>query len=198
LSLDTLERAAEAANDVPDRPSLVVVRSHIGYGAPNLQDTSKAHGSPLGEEEVRATKEAYGWDPDAQFYVPEEVLAHFRECIDRGKEQESEWNELAERFRSQHPDLWEELSLVVEKRLPDGWDRDVPKFRPEDGAIATRKASHQVIQWAAGRVPHLVSGSADLEPSTLTLIEDGDSVRRGITRDATCTTEYANTPWARS
>jgi transketolase len=179
LSLETLERAAEAANEVPDRPSLVMVRSHIGYGAPNLQDTSKAHGSPLGEEEVRATKEAYGWDPDAQFYVPEEVLAHYRECIDRGKEWESEWNEQAERYRSQHPDLWEELSLVVEKRLPDGWDRDVPKFRPEDGAIATRKASHQVIQWAAERVPHLVSGSADLEPSTLTLIENGDAVRRG-------------------
>jgi transketolase len=179
MSLDTLEEACRKAAEVTDRPSLVMVRSHIGYGAPNLQDTSKAHGSPLGEEEVRATKEAYGWDPDAQFYVPDEVLEHFRETVERGKELEGEWNEQAERYRSEHPDLWDELSLVIKKRLPDGWDRDVPKFRPEQGAIATRKASHQVIQWAAERVPHLVSGSADLEPSTLTLIEDGGSVEKG-------------------
>jgi transketolase len=179
LGLDTLEEAVRAAGEVADRPSLIMVRSHIGYGAPNLQDTNKAHGSPLGEDEVRATKEGYGWDPDAQFYVPDEALAHFREAVDRGKELESEWNERAERYRSEHPDLWEELSLVIEKRLPEGWDKDVPQFRPEQGAIATRKASHEVIQWAAERVPHLVSGSADLEPSTLTLIEDGGSVEKG-------------------
>jgi transketolase len=179
LSLDTLTAATEAARGVGDRPSLVIVRSHIGYGAPHLQDTHKAHGSPLGEEEVKLTKEAYGWPTEPPFYVPDEVLEHFRECIDRGKEWEAEWNARAERYRSEHPDLWEELSLVMERRLPEGWDRDVPKFRPETGMLATRKASQQVIQWAAARVPHLVSGSADLEPSTLTLIEDGGSVRKG-------------------
>jgi len=176
LSPDNLERAIRAANEVTDRPSLVMVRSHIGYGAPHAQDTHKAHGSPLGEEEVRLTKEAYGWDPDAQFLVPDEALAHFREAVDRGKQLEGEWQEKAEAYKSEFPDLWEELSLVIERRLPEGWDSDVPKFRPEDGMIATRKASGQVIQWAASKVPQLVSGSADLEPSTLTLIEDGGSV----------------------
>src|SRR5204863_4137843 len=122
----------------------------------------KAHGSPLGEDEVRATKEVYGWDPDAHFLVPDDALEHFRKCIDRGKELEAEWNERAERYRSEQSDLWEELSLVMEKRLPDGWDAEWPSFRPEDGAMATRKASGQVIQWAAEQVPQLVSGSADL------------------------------------
>src|SRR4051812_44686240 len=178
LSPDNLERATRAANEVTDRPSLVIVRSHIGYGAPNAQDTHKAHGSPLGEEEVRLTKEAYGWDPDAQFLVPEEALAHFREAVDRGKQFEAEWQEKVDAYKSEYSDLWDELSLVIERKLPDGWDSDLPEFRPEDGAIATRKASGQVIQWAAQKVPQLVSGSADLEPSTLTLIEDGGSVGR--------------------
>jgi transketolase len=178
-TLETLEEACRDAAEVTDRPSLVMVRTHIGYGAPNLQDTSKAHGSPLGEEEVRLTKEAYGWDPDAQFYAPDEVLEHFREAAEPGREAEAEWNERVERYRSEFPDLWEELSLVIEGRLPDGWDSEVPKFRPEQGTIATRKASQEVIQWAAGRVPHLISGSADLEPSTLTVIQDGGSVEKG-------------------
>ncbi len=179
LSLERIEQAIEAAGEVPDRPSLVILRTHIGYGSPNKQDTNSAHGSPLGEDEVRRTKEAYGWDPDAHFLVPDDALAHIRECVDRGKEFEAEWNERAERYRSENPELWDELSLVMEARLPSGWDSDPPQFHPQDGLIATRKSSHSVIQWAASRVPHLVSGSADLEPSTLTLIQDGGSVRKG-------------------
>ncbi|MBA3264323.1 MAG: transketolase [Thermoleophilaceae bacterium] len=180
LSLKRIEQAIEAAGEATEQPSLVMLRTHIGYGAPNKQDTSAAHGSPLGEDEVRRTKEAYGWDPDAQFFVPDEVLTHFREAAgERGARAEAEWNERAEAYRAEHPDAWEELSLVIEGRLPDGWDSDVPKFRPEDGAIATRKASQTVIQWAGERVPHLVSGSADLEPSTLTVIDDGGSVEKG-------------------
>jgi transketolase len=179
LSLDRLTGAAEAAKEVTDRPSLVIVRSHIGYGSPHKQDSYKAHGSPLGEEEVRLTKEVYGWDPDAQFYVPDEALAHFRETIPQGRELVADWNRRLEAYRSAEPEAYEELALVMERLLPDGWDRDVPKFRPEGGMIATRKASQKVIQWAAERVPQLVSGSADLEPSTLTVIEDGGSVERG-------------------
>ena len=179
LSLDRLAGAAEAAQDVPDRPSLVIVRSHIGYGSPHKQDSYKAHGSPLGEEEVALTKEGYGWDPDAHFLVPDEVRAHFRETIPRGKELVADWNERLDAYRSAEPEAFEELALVMERRLPEGWDREVPKFRPEDGMIATRKASQKVIQWAAAGVPQLVSGSADLEPSTLTFIEDGGSVERG-------------------
>jgi transketolase len=180
IALERMEAATAAAAEVRDRPSLIVLRTHIGYGSPNKQDSYKAHGSPLGEEEVRLTKEVYGWDPDAQFLVPEEVLGHYRQTVgERGAAAEAEWNRRAEAYRSEHPDLWDELSLVMEGRLPDGWDSDVPRFRPEDGMMATRKASHSVIQWAAARVPHLVSGSADLEPSTLTMIEDGGSVRKG-------------------
>jgi transketolase len=180
IALGRIELAISAAEEIPDQPSLIVLRTHIGYGSPNKQDTEKAHGSPLGEDEVRLTKEAYGWDPDAQFLVPDEVLAHYRETVgERGARAEAEWNERAEAYRSEHPDLWAELSLVSEGRLPDGWDAEVPRFRPEDGMVATRKASQSVIQWAAARVPYLVSGSADLEPSTLTLIDGGGSVRKG-------------------
>jgi transketolase len=179
LSVDTLVGAAEAAQGVADQPSLIMVRSHIGYGSPNFQDTNTAHGSPLGEEEVKLTKEAYGWPTEPTFLVPDEALDHFRSSVERGAETESKWNERLESYKSQHPEAWEELSLVIERRLPDGWDSDPPRFRPEDGPIATRKASQQVIQWVAGRVPHLVSGSADLEPSTLTEIKDGGSVQKG-------------------
>jgi transketolase len=179
LSLDRLAGAAEAARDVADRPSLVIVRSHIGYGSPHKQDTSKAHGSPLGEEEVALTKEAYGWDPDAHFLVPQEVQARFAEVVDQGRERASEWEQRLEGYRSAEPEAYEELRMVIEGRLPEGWDSEVPSFRPEEGMIATRKASSKVIQWAAAAVPQLVSGSADLEPSTLTLIEDGGAVERG-------------------
>ncbi|HEV3377055.1 MAG TPA: transketolase [Thermoleophilaceae bacterium] len=180
IELARIELAIAAANEIPDQPSLIILRTHIGYGSPNKQDTEKAHGSPLGEEEVRLTKEAYGWDPDAQFLVPDDVQAHFREtAMERGARAEAEWRERAEAFRAEHSELWDELSLVMQGRLPDGWDADVPRFRPEDGMVATRKASQSVIQWAAAQVPHLVSGSADLEPSTLTFIEGGGAVTKG-------------------
>jgi transketolase len=180
IALGRIELAISAAQEVTDQPSLIILRTHIGYGSPNKQDTEKAHGSPLGEEEVRLTKEAYGWDPDAQFLVPDEVLAHYRKTAgERGAQAEADWNERAEAYRAEHPELWEELSLSMEGRLPDGWDAEVPRFRPEGGMVATRKASQSVIQWAAERVPHLVSGSADLEPSTLTLIDGGGSVEKG-------------------
>jgi transketolase len=180
ISLGDMEKAIDAAHAVHDQPSLVVLRTHIGYGSPNKQDSFKAHGSPLGEDEIRLTKEVYGWDPDAHFLVPDEVLAHYREAAgDRGAAAEADWSERAGAYRSEHPDLWDELSLVMDGTLPDGWDAEPPRFTPDDGPVATRKASSSVIQWAAGRVPHLISGSADLEPSTLTEIEGGGSVAKG-------------------
>jgi len=179
LSIESLEGAAEAARGVDDRPSLVIVRSHIGYGSPNKQDSSKAHGSPLGEEEVRLTKEAYGWPAEPDFLVPDEVSEHFREGIGRGEQLVSEWDEKLEAYRAAEPGLAAELDMIVNGTLPDRWDAEIPTFRPEDGRVATRKASQQVIQWAAARVPQLVSGSADLEPSTLTFIDDGGAVAPG-------------------
>jgi transketolase len=179
LSVETLERATEEAKGVTDRPSLVIVRSHIGYGSPNKQDTHSAHGSPLGEDEVKLTKEVYGWPTDDLFYVPDEARQPFEEAGERGEQLVSDWEERLAAFRDAEPEAAAELELIVEGRLPDGWDAEVPSFSPDDGNVATRKASQQVIQWAAGQVPHLVSGSADLEPSTLTLIDDGGSVKPG-------------------
>jgi transketolase len=179
LSVETLERATEEAKAVEDRPSLVIVRSHIGYGAPHKQDTYQAHGSPLGEDEVKATKEVYGWPADKTFYVPEEAREPFKEAAERGKELAEEWDQRLAAFRDADPEAAAELELIIQGRLPDGWDSGVPRFNPDDGNVATRKASSQVIQWAAEQVPNLISGSADLEPSTLTEIEDGGSVTCG-------------------
>jgi transketolase len=179
LSVETLERATEEAKGVDDRPSLVIVRSHIGYGAPNKQDTYQAHGSPLGEDEVRATKEVYGWPPDETFYVPDEAREPFQEAAERGRQAVEDWEGQLASFRDANADAAAELDLVMNARLPDGWEEGAPTFDPGDGKVATRKASGEVIQWAASRVPTLISGSADLEPSTLTEIEDGGSVTRG-------------------
>jgi transketolase len=179
LSVETLERAAEDAKGVDDRPSLVIVRSHIGYGSPNKQDTSSAHGSPLGEDEVKLTKKAYGWPEDETFRVPEEAREPFRQAAERGKQTVETWEQRLAAFRDADPEAASELQTLIDGRLPDGWDSDVPRFSPDDGNVATRKASQQVIQWVAQQVPQVVSGSADLEPSTLTEIEDGGSVKPG-------------------
>ena len=179
LELDRIEAAIEEAKSVEDQPSLIVVRTHIAPGAPNKQDTEAAHGSPLGEDEVRATKQAYEWPSEEPFFVPDEALEHFRQCVDRGREQEAEWRRRFDAYRDAHPDLAAEFERIMSGTLPGGWDDDVPRFDPEKGMVATRKASNEVIQWAASKVPELVGGSADLAPSTLTLIEDGGSVQKG-------------------
>jgi transketolase len=179
IGLDVLERATRTAMEDEDRPSLIVLRTHIGYGSPNKQDTYHAHGSPLGEEEVSLTKQAYGWPSDEPFYVPEEALDRFRRLADVGQKLHLEWKERFAAYRKQHGDAAAEFERLVARRLPDRWDADIPRFRPESGMIATRKASNEVIQWAAARVPELVGGAADLAPSTLTTIADGGDVQRG-------------------
>jgi transketolase len=178
LSVETLERATEDAKGVEDRPSLIIVRSHIGYGSPNKQDTYQAHGSPLGEDEVKATKEVYGWPEDKTFYVPDEAREPFQAAAGRGREAVEEWERKLASFRESNAEQAAELDLIMNPALPDGWDEGAPTFDPNDDNVATRKASSQVIQWAASKVPQLISGSADLEPSTLTEIEDGGSVTR--------------------
>ena len=178
LSLDRIEEATRAAMAVEDRPSLIILQSHIGYGSPNKQDTSAAHGSPLGEDEVRLTKEAYGWDPDKQFYVPEEALAHLRESCERGREFQAEWEERFAAYRQAFPEEARLLELIDAGELPEGWDRDLPRFSPDEKGIATRAASGKVIQWAAKSIPFLVGGSADLATSNNTDIEGGGDVKR--------------------
>ena len=178
MSIDRLEAATREAMADEDRPSLIIVRSHIGYGAPHKQDTSSAHGSPLGEDEVRLAKEFYGWDPDKHFYVPEEALAHFRRCCERGRELQAAWEQRFAAYRERHPAEASQLQMIDAAEMPEGWDSDLPRFDPADDPIATRKASEAAIQWAAGRVPHLIGGSADLATSNNTDIDDGGDVEK--------------------
>ena len=178
LELERVEEAIANAKDVVDQPSLIIIRTHIAPGSPNKQDTEAAHGSPLGEEEIKLTKEAYGWPSEEAFYVPQEALDHFRECLERGEEFESEWSERFDTYKKEFADQAREFERIMNRQLPKGWDKDVPKFKPEDGMIATRKASHTVIQWVAAQVPEFIGGSADLAPSTLTTIDDAESVER--------------------
>jgi transketolase len=161
------------------KPSLIIVRTHIAPGSPNKQDTHDAHGAPLGEEEIRLTKQAYGWPSEEPFFIPDEALENFRQAVDRGAEQAAAWRERFEAYKRDFPELAAEFERITARKLPDGWDSEVPTKRPEDGMIATRKASSDVIQWAAERVPELVGGSADLAPSTLTLINGGGDVKPG-------------------
>jgi transketolase len=179
LSIASLERAIDEAQAVEDRPSLIVVRSHIAQGSPHKQDTPEAHGSPLGPDEVKLTKEAYGWPVEPPFHVPEEALKHFRECIERGADAHADWNSRFEAYATEHPLLAEELGRLFRRELPQGWDADVPQFHATGTMTATRKSSHEVLQWAAGNVPELVGGAADLAPSTLTKIDDAASVEPG-------------------
>ncbi len=179
LSVERLEAVTRAAMEVEDRPSLIILQSHIGYGSPHKQDSSSAHGSPLGEDEVRLTKEAYGWDPDKHFYVPEEALAHFRRCCERGHELQAEWEERFAAYRNAFPEEARLLQTIDRAELPEGWDRDLPRFSPDADPMATRKASGEVIQWAAKSIPHLVGGSADLATSNNTDIEGAGDVERG-------------------
>ncbi len=179
LDLGRIEAAIDEAKGVEGRPSLVIVRTHIAQGAPNKQDTEEAHGAPLGEEEVKLTKQAYNWPSEEPFYVPEEVLQHFRQAVERGREAEAEWKGRYDAWKQENAELAADLERALKRELPDGWDAEAPRFDPADGNIATRKASNKVIQWAAGAVPELVGGSADLAPSTLTLVDDANSVKAG-------------------
>ncbi|HEY8866621.1 MAG TPA: transketolase [Solirubrobacteraceae bacterium] len=176
---DRIEQATRDAIAVTDRPSLIILRTHIAPGSPNKQDTHGAHGAPLGEDEVRLTKEVYGWPPDEHFLVPDEALEVYRATNETGAAAEGEWKERFEAYRAAHPDLAADLERMSARELPVGWDSEVPRFHVEDGMIATRKSAQTVLQWAAAEVPELVGGSADLAPSTLTLIDDAGSVEAG-------------------
>jgi len=179
IGLDNLQQALEAAKAVEDKPSLIIIRTHIAQGSPNKHDTAGAHGSPLGEEEVKLTKEGMGYPSLEPFYVPEEALKHSRRAIERGEEFVADWRERFDAYAQAHPGLAEELERMIAGRLPDGWDDDVPRFHASGSMTATRKSSQEIIQWAAAKVPEFVGGSADLAPSTLTLIDGADSVEPG-------------------
>lgn len=167
--LEMLKRAFQVAQKEAERPTLIIVDSHIAWGAPNKQDTHSAHGEPLGEEEIRLTKRNYGWPDDARFLVPDEVCENFRRGIGgRGKALRDDWfTQLAE-YRKAHPDLADHLVRMQKRELPDGWDKDIPTFAPDAKGLAGRDASAKVLNVIAKNVPWLMGGAADLAPSTKT------------------------------
>ena len=160
------------------RPSLIMCRTHIGYGSPHRQDTAKAHGEPLGADEVRLTKEAMGWPPDAQFLIPPEALAHFRTALERGSEAQGEWEALFARYAETFPDLAAEWQRRIAGQLPPGWEDVLPSFDSSAGAVATRVAGGKIMNALAPVLPELVGGSADLHPSTRTYLDAFPSIRR--------------------
>jgi transketolase len=164
-----LERAFRTFQKTTDRPTLIIVDSHIAYGAPNKQDTSAAHGEPLGEEEIRKTKRNYGWSEDATFYIPDGVTEHFRQGIGaRGKTLRDDWFLRIKDYEAKYPELADQLYRMQHRQLPDGWDKDLPAFPTDAKGLATRVSSGQVLNALGKRVPWLMGGSADLAPSTKT------------------------------
>jgi len=169
--LPQLERALDTFRKTQFRPTLVIVESHIAYGAPHKQDTREAHGEPLGEAEVRLAKLSYGWPEDAKFLVPEGVREHFRAGIGRrGHEAREAWTSKFAEYEKKFPELADELHPMQLRLLPDGWDRDLPVFPPDAKGLATRDSSGKVLNAVAKNVPWLIGGSADLAPSTKTLL----------------------------
>jgi transketolase len=167
--LELLDRAFATFLATRDRPTLIIVDSHIAWGSPHKHDTSAAHGEPLGEEEVRLTKRAYGWPEDAHFLVPPGVYEHFGQGIGaRGKKLREAWFARVKEYRANYPDLAEELYRMQHRQLPEGWDRDIPTFPADAKGLASRESSAKVLNAVAKNVPWLIGGSADLTPSTKT------------------------------
>jgi transketolase len=173
--LDALERAIQAGVDATDRPSLIIVRTTLGFGSPKRAGSWQAHGNPLGADEVEATKRNLGWPTNDTFFVPEEALQHFRQATERGALLEQEWQQRFDAYARAFPDLAAEFRRTQAGEVPQGWDRDLPSFTSadgKDGKIATRSAGAAVINAAAKSLPELIGGSADLNPSTDTALKD--------------------------
>jgi transketolase len=173
-AVDAAVRAAQR----DERPSIIIARTHIGYGSPNKQDTSKAHGSPLGEGEIVLAKRNYGWPEDKQFLVPDEALSHFRRSLDRGAASQRAWDLRFEAYATAHPDAARELRDALAGRLPAGWDRGLPTYSPEDKPLATRVASGAALNAIADAVPWLIGGSADLMESNNTELKGKTTATR--------------------
>ncbi len=169
--LDRIDAALTAARATISQPSIILVRTIIGYGAPHKQNTFEAHGAPLGAEEVRAAKEALGWPIEPTFWVPPEVEAHFRTAVARGAHAERDWDTRQRDYRRAHPELADELERRLHGALPAGWDANLPTFSTDAKGLATRKASETILQHLAGVLPELMGGSADLNPSTYTWLK---------------------------
>ncbi len=173
--LGAIERAIKSAKRITDKPSLILIHTHLGYGSPDKQDSYKAHGEPLGADEVKKTKENLGWPLEPTFYVPDAALNHFREAIEKGKQAEAQWDEGLSAYSQAYPELAEQFHQAMLAELPEGWDADIPEFAPDPKGIATRVASGKVMNAIAPKLSTFLGGSADLDPSTHTALEgEGD------------------------
>ncbi|WNM56938.1 transketolase [Candidatus Nitrospira allomarina] len=170
--VNAIDRAIHAARQDTDRPSLILIRTHIGYGSPHKQGTFAAHGSPLGEEEVKLTKQNLGWPIDPPFHVPEEVQQHCRQAIDQGRQTEAKWHETFSEYEKEYPDLARELRSLIKGELPPGWDAHIPQFPVDSKGLATRVASGKIMDAISKALPGLIGGSADLNPSTFTELSE--------------------------
>jgi transketolase len=169
--IERIEHALNTARNKTGSPTLIVLDSHIGYGSPHKQDTPEAHGEPLGDEEIRLTKRAYGWPEDAKFLVPDGVYEHFEDGIGmRGAKARQQWSQLFEAYRAKYPELAAEIDQMERRELPNGWDRNLPVFPADAKGIAGREASSKVLNVLAQNIPWFLGGSADLGPSNKTLL----------------------------
>jgi len=176
--LEILERALNTFKSTNDRPTLIIVDSHIAYGSPHKQDTSAGHGEPLGEEEIQLTKKNYGWPEDKKFYVPQEVYKHFNETFGkRGTDLRNQWISLFNDYQKEYPELAGQLDKMQHRQLPEGWDKDLPEFSADEKGVSGREASGKILNVLAQNLSWLMGGAADLAPSTktrLTFEEAGD------------------------
>ncbi len=168
--IEAISKAIIAARSETIRPSLISVRTHIGYGSPHKQDTFEVHGSPLGSEEVIATKKNLGWPIEPKFYIPEDALAQFKKALDKGIQLEAAWKAKMGLYEKTYPKLMNEWNQVMSSKPPDGWDHGIPVFPPDTKGIATRSACGQIMNATASQLPSLIGGSGDLNPSTYTAL----------------------------
>ncbi|MBT3311695.1 MAG: transketolase [Desulfobacterales bacterium] len=176
--LDAIGKAIEEAKAETQKPSLIILSTHIAYGSPNKQDSNEAHGAPLGEDEIRLTKKNLGWPENESFLVPENTLKVFRKCIENGEQIENKWKERFKQYTKAHPKTADELVNAISGFLPNDWDAKIPEFLPSDDPIATRKASGMVLNAIADSVPTLIGGSADLAPSNNTYINSSGELQK--------------------
>ncbi len=176
--LEAIHKAIEAAKAVTDKPSLIKVRTTIGYGSPNKANTHGVHGAALGGDEVKATREHLGWKYEP-FEVPEDVLNHFRKAVERGAQAEEEWNKNFTNYKAKYEPEAAELERLISGKLPEGWEKSLPTYTPEEKGDATRNQSGKILNALAGVIPELIGGSADLAPSNMTLLKSSGDFQKG-------------------
>lgn len=176
--VEAISSAYQQAKDHREKPSLIILRTHIGYGSPDKQDTAAAHGSPLGEEEIKKTKEFYGWPVDKHFFVPEDVKEYMEEAIEKGKHWENEWNKTIKNVEAKKPELIKNFKSQFELSFPKDWEKNLPAYNADHKPMATREVNKDVINAIAEDLPWLIGGSADLNPSTLTEIQSSGNFEK--------------------